>query len=66
MKRLEQAKAILRAVFTRSVRRYIYGVAFAADSALVVLHVLPPLSLVALGPFLLALLNLNPKDVDRG
>lgn len=65
IEKVEAVKALLRAVFPRSVRMYLYGVSVAVTVALVSVEVLPVGAVALVGPPLLALLNLSPKDVEQ-
>lgn len=56
--------AILRALFPRPVRATFYGSASALVAALVAKGDLPWWAVLVDAPLLLALLHLNPEDVD--
>lgn len=52
-------------IFTRSVRKYIYGICIAAVPVLVFCGVLEPEAAALVLPLVLAILNLTPEDVDQ-
>ena len=56
---------ILRRIFTRPVRASLYAVALAAFTSLVAAGKIPAWAAPVAAPFLLALLNLTPKDVEK-
>jgi hypothetical protein len=55
----------MRNIFTRTVRKYIYGVALAAVPLVVALGWADPQILALALPLILALLNLTPEDVEN-
>lgn len=52
-------------IFTRNVRKYIYGICIAAVPVLVFCGVLEPEAAALVLPLVLAILNLTPEDVDQ-
>lgn len=62
---MEKIKRLARAVFTRKVRASLYGAGIAGTAALVASGDLPAWASPLAAPFLLALLNLAPADVDE-
>lgn len=61
---LRAVLAFLRVLFPRPVRASLYASGIAAVAALVVAEQLPVWSAPIAAPLLLALLHLNPKDVE--
>ena len=56
----------MKKILTRSVRKYIYGVAVVAIPVLAYFDVMEPAGLALMLPLLMALLNLTPADVENG
>lgn len=61
---MKRTKAFLKRLFNRKVRAALYGAGLAAVPALVASGDIPAWAIPIAGPFLLALLNLKPNDLE--
>lgn len=60
-----QKGSTVKKILTREVRKWIYGVAIAAVPVLVYFGIIDVEASALVLPLLMAILNLNPEDVDR-
>ena len=55
----------MKQIFTRPVRKWIYGIAIAAVPVLVYLRAMEPAAAALVLPLILAILNLTPTDAQE-